>query len=493
MEVNFLPDPLLLMIFERLGERDLVSCSEVCTKWNLICQDQFLWRDLYKKQFNGNTIKTQSKGGAMKKEQDFVTWKEEYIRSRDQYPCYITQTLKGHEDHINYVEFSHDGFEVSSCSSDNHLIRWVKDTKDKFQVRDDVDMFSNYNWGEIYEFHYNPSNTKILIAGSNGIYEKAEIIIFSTGKSLEYLSKISFESFLIEGCWLYDDHFIIGGDNRSPDDELDTHHDLSLYLCKCIRSDGIGSGDIIRSKKLLKWRGSLYGFGLNGNGVQTYSKKTLSKDTSYMSDNLMCGETLIVFAYGTGFHQFQNIGFHQITMDRFESDSYSTEPDTMLEMNAEIIGMAISQKDELLYVHVHGNLDTTKYKSNLPEKKTHAKKENEYYVIRIINLQTFDEIGILDYYQDLPDPQRSELSLFMSRPNYLGISENFIAGSSEDSKVYIWDRNYGSLLTKLEPSKNLGSIESVAFNPKNEKMCIAAEDNDLLVWSSRKCKRTFRI
>ena len=44
------------------------------------------------------------------------SWKEEYIRLKDEYPCVKKQTLKGHTDEVLHAAFSHNGLEIASCS-----------------------------------------------------------------------------------------------------------------------------------------------------------------------------------------------------------------------------------------------------------------------------------------------------------------------------------------------------------------------------------------
>ena len=116
-EWSILSDPLLVMIFKKLEVKDVVSCSNVCINWNSICQDNLLWKYLFRRDYGKQKRKTHNR-----KKRDFTlkpgaaSWKEEYIRLKESFPCVPTQTLKGHTDEVLHVAFSHDGSEIASCS-----------------------------------------------------------------------------------------------------------------------------------------------------------------------------------------------------------------------------------------------------------------------------------------------------------------------------------------------------------------------------------------
>ena len=104
-----LSDPLLMMIFKKLKVEDIVSCSTVCINWNEISQDNLLWKYLFSRDFSKRNRKFHLKAGAR-------SWKGEYIRLKEEYPCVKKQTLKGHTDEVLHAAFSHNGSEIASCS-----------------------------------------------------------------------------------------------------------------------------------------------------------------------------------------------------------------------------------------------------------------------------------------------------------------------------------------------------------------------------------------
>ncbi|KAI0341652.1 WD40 repeat-like protein [Trametopsis cervina] len=65
-----------------------------------------------------------------------------------------------------------------------------------------------------------------------------------------------------------------------------------------------------------------------------------------------------------------------------------------------------------------------------------------------------------------------------------GVDENFIASGSEDGNVYIWHRDTATLLETLEGHGN-GSVNSVMWNPRNERMFASCSDDcTVRIWEA---------
>ncbi|KAL7274955.1 hypothetical protein RUND412_002109 [Rhizina undulata] len=71
---------------------------------------------------------------------------------------------------------------------------------------------------------------------------------------------------------------------------------------------------------------------------------------------------------------------------------------------------------------------------------------------------------------------------FMIRSCFGGADENFIVSGSEDSNVYVWHKENGTLVLKLPG--HVGTVNCVAWNPKNPHMFASAgDDHAVRIWS----------
>ena len=52
-----LPEPILINIMKKLNLKDVVTCSEVCMNWNIVCEDQLLWKYLLHRDFQNKKDK----------------------------------------------------------------------------------------------------------------------------------------------------------------------------------------------------------------------------------------------------------------------------------------------------------------------------------------------------------------------------------------------------------------------------------------------------
>lgn len=239
MEINYLPDSLLLFVFHHLNANDVVSCSAVCSQWNRICKDQKLWSRLIQKDFLSSKSVSERDKTLLDLSSDSKLWMNEYKRLACQSPCLLDKVLyktTGLGFVINFTQlaFSQDGSELVACSDTGLLLRWQKDESGDLKLIQES-KFERYF--EIYGIHYNSSDTKILLTAktfrfrcdllqhATTEYAGSEILMYCiTNNSLSFLGRFSFESNSMSACWYTNDVIIVAVDAEDlPRDRLIYH------------------------------------------------------------------------------------------------------------------------------------------------------------------------------------------------------------------------------------------------------------------------------
>ena len=80
MEISCLPDSLLLTVLQNLEVKDVVSSSAVCSRWNEICKDQLLWKNLFENDYIRQKPHTAETKNSFVLAPNTDSWKSEYIR-----------------------------------------------------------------------------------------------------------------------------------------------------------------------------------------------------------------------------------------------------------------------------------------------------------------------------------------------------------------------------------------------------------------------------
>ena len=528
--INDIPESLLLLMFQQLEVKDIVSCSSVCSRWNRISQDQLLWRKLFVNDFTKKKSHSAGDNNSLVLAANAESWRNEYKRLYHNYPCHKHKTLyKSQNDQnkmlcqseVTYFEFSHDGMELSACTTDNLLLRWRKDNAGSLKFLEEVDIGNNYNL-EVSNIHYSPTKAKMLVTGFNYIYENTETMVFSTADiSLIFLGKLSFQSTIMTARWLTDEFFIVAEDNKTERDFYRSSDDSTVYSLTSCRSWKESSrvaplGNTKKINTFLKYLGAYYRECMNGNELVVYFKRPnlqtdkvdeLQEDQAQSTSDILrstedstketnalfvqSSQPWAVFAFGKTDKFAHKLGFHHLTSERLKKDIVSAKPDYELDMKGEIAGMSVSPDQDILYVHVYGIFDAKTQELRL--KQNSVKTDEDYHVIKKINLRSLQEISTLSYYKDMSEVYKASLLLPPLFPHYLGESKNYLAVNAEDYNVYVWDRNYGVLLTKIQFDKNESwCVHFAAFDPNNEEILLVANTRGLSIWHSNNLSKNIK-
>lgn len=130
----YLPDAVLLQVFSHLDHQELLTAGLVCKSWNNISYDDWLWRDLFHKDFKIDPTIYSCKcfNVIVKKREFFVillslackpkTWLSEYKRLCYHIPIAQTETLTEHQHQVLHVSFAHNGKLFATCSKDGYIL-----------------------------------------------------------------------------------------------------------------------------------------------------------------------------------------------------------------------------------------------------------------------------------------------------------------------------------------------------------------------------------
>lgn len=137
----YMPDFVLLIIFQYLNPRQLLTAGEVCKSWNRVSRDELLWKALFYR-----TYKIDTSVGIMPGENFFfflrvafvdnfvnvvfhffflqgkTSWLSEFKRLAYHIPLVETETLKEHGHQVLHVSFSHNGKMFATCSKDGWVV-----------------------------------------------------------------------------------------------------------------------------------------------------------------------------------------------------------------------------------------------------------------------------------------------------------------------------------------------------------------------------------
>ncbi|KAK0079891.1 hypothetical protein PV325_000658, partial [Microctonus aethiopoides] len=112
----YMPDSILLSIFQLLTPKEVMVAGSVCKSWNRVSHDELLWKELFYR-----TYKIDPSVGIMPGK---TSWLGEFKRLTYHTPLLETEVLKEHSHQVLHVSFSHNGKMFATCSKDGYIFVW---------------------------------------------------------------------------------------------------------------------------------------------------------------------------------------------------------------------------------------------------------------------------------------------------------------------------------------------------------------------------------
>ncbi|KAJ3220286.1 hypothetical protein HDU67_003301 [Dinochytrium kinnereticum] len=111
----------------------------------------------------------------------------------------------------------------------------------------------------------------------------------------------------------------------------------------------------------------------------------------------------------------------------------------------------------------------------------HAAKDSKHVLVNVseiqeIHLWNVDEKELVRKYVGHKQER------FVIRSCFGGIHQNFILSGSEDSKIYVWHREQGTLLEVLEG--HTGCVNCISWNMQKNMFASASDDHTIRIWSA---------
>uniref|UniRef100_A0A8D9BL72 F-box/WD repeat-containing protein 5 n=1 Tax=Cacopsylla melanoneura TaxID=428564 RepID=A0A8D9BL72_9HEMI len=195
-------DTIILHIFQYLSSRHLLTAGETCKLWNRLAYDEFLWRDLFYRDFS---IKCNV--GIMPGKK---SWYSEYKRLDYHTPIVETEVLTQHTHQVLHVSFSHNGKYFATCSKDGYILVWTASYPAKVKHSHDMKSFS---WKYTQYSQFNETDTLLLVSGVHfGTPQSTsgEIAVFSLQDGFNLQCRVVNKPYDIFGTWYSEEHLLSG-------------------------------------------------------------------------------------------------------------------------------------------------------------------------------------------------------------------------------------------------------------------------------------------
>ncbi|KAL7306531.1 hypothetical protein TKK_0001224 [Trichogramma kaykai] len=200
---SYMPDTVLLSIFQYLSPKELLTSGEVCTSWNRVSRDEMLWKRLFY-----HTYKVDPNVGIMPGK---TSWLGEFKRLSYHIPLLETETLREHCHQVLHVSFSHNGKMFATCSKDGYILVWNSQHPVSIKYHHDMKSFS---WKYTQFSQFNTSDTLLLVSGvhfGTPHSTSGEIAVFRLAEDFELQCRVVNKPYDIFGTWYSERYLLSGG------------------------------------------------------------------------------------------------------------------------------------------------------------------------------------------------------------------------------------------------------------------------------------------
>lgn len=199
---NYLPDSILLHIFQYLSARELLDVGLTCRSWFRVSYDEFLWKDLFYYNFKIDPSVKIAPGK--------TSWLAEYKRLSYHTPIVQTEVMKEHSHQVLHVSFAHNGKMFATCSKDGYVLVWDSSYPASIKYYHDMKTFS---WKYTQFSQFNQSDTLLLVSGvhfGTPHSTSGEIAVFSLQAGFNLQCRVMNKPYDIFGTWYSDRHLLSG-------------------------------------------------------------------------------------------------------------------------------------------------------------------------------------------------------------------------------------------------------------------------------------------
>ncbi|KAK0092614.1 hypothetical protein PV326_001024 [Microctonus aethiopoides] len=198
----YMPDSILLSIFQLLTPKEVMVAGSVCKSWNRVSHDELLWKELFYR-----TYKIDPSVGIMPGK---TSWLGEFKRLTYHTPLLETEVLKEHSHQVLHVSFSHNGKMFATCSKDGYIFVWDSQYPVTIKYHHDMKVFC---WKYTQFSQFNCSDTLLLVSGvhfGTPHSTSGEIAVFKLAPGFDLQCRVGNKPYDIFGTWYSERHLLSG-------------------------------------------------------------------------------------------------------------------------------------------------------------------------------------------------------------------------------------------------------------------------------------------